>query len=244
MVAQDAIRQVADEVTQPLIEGLQLRVGQQIRQFHRIGRSRTAGCRRVAERSLRDALETVRDEVVAAVAETDPERLADPATVQLVTDRLELCATAFEERFRAVLRQTEGYSEAAVERAVQEVAATVEDALTAAEAASSASALPSFEWLAEPDRTQAVAWARAASRALAADAAPAAAVSAARALALVGAATGADGTAVAERAAARGVTPEDLDPQAVLERDPVPDESLARSLLELIEVVADQRSDG
>ncbi len=241
MVDRSRISEVAREVAEPLIEGLQLRVAQQIRQFHRIGRSRTAGCRRVAERALGDTLQTLRDEVVEAIGEADPVVLSDPATEQLVADWLSRCAAAFDDRFHSVLRQTEGYSDDAVRRALEQVTSTVSEALAVAEEASDRIALPAFEWLAEPMLTRLVAWSEASIRALDAGAAPAAAVSAARALELLLEATDVARASLAEEAADRGLTVDALGSSSVLEREPVPDEALARALLELLVEVAERQ---
>lgn len=241
MVDRVRISEAAREVAEPLIEGLQLRVAQQIRQFHRIGRSRTAGCRRVAERALGDALQTLRDELVETIGEADPAVLSDPATEQLVADWLRRCVAAFDDRFHAVLRQTEGYSDDAVRQALEQVTATVSEALAIAEEASGRIALPAFGWLAEPMRTRVVAWSEASIRALGADAAPAAAVSAVRALELLLKATNVTRASLVEEAAARGLTLDALSSSSVLEREPVPDEAVAKALLELLVEVAERQ---
>ena len=241
----DEVKRAVTEVAEPLIEGMQLRVAQQIRQFHRIGRSRTAGCRRVAERALRDTLETVRDEVVDAIAVTDPARLDDPSMVAMVTGWLERCASVFEERFRSVLAQTEGYDRNGLGALVEAVSATVAESMSAARERVVVPQLPSFEWLPEPTRGAVRLWSRAAWEALAAEAMPAAAVAAARALELLLSAPGGDRAGTSVRARSWGVELEELEPMVVLRRDPVPDGDMARTLVDLVAAMAeDHQADG
>jgi len=212
----DRAQRKAAGATAHTVRSLMSQAAQMLRQYHRVGKVRTAGCRKALERLLDDSLGELRHRLATVYASVPPTAFHFERAATLVTRDLETVAYQFRDQYGDVMGAMDGFKDTAVEETLgshtADVRAGLEQAVDEVGRAGRA-ADTSFVGNAELRRVAAAAAAEAA-RCHAAAAHAAAVVFAATALTAVlrDALEVREGDAdeLLEHAAARGLVPSEL----------------------------------
>jgi hypothetical protein len=117
------------DAAEPIVQSVLLQAGQRLRQFHRIGRSATAGCRTSLERSHRDGLECLRTHLADRAASGQAGALERTAAAEAIRRELSSFHQRFLDTFGSPLRAMEGWDPAALDTALANERSAVDDTL-------------------------------------------------------------------------------------------------------------------
>lgn len=122
----------ADRLTTQVGDATLLRASQMVRQFHRIGRSRSPGCRKALEHEARQTAEALCNQLCALVVTLAGDAIGDDDAERLISKRVEQFIERFIDGFSSLLEQMEGYDPQALAADCRQPATGIRAALAEA----------------------------------------------------------------------------------------------------------------